>query len=285
MAPTPARDVRRPTYVRRPDSGRAIPPSGLPRPEQDGTTVGRLDVLGIDWDWSGVDVRVIGGTGDVERARARFRANLPVIIWDAAQLEGNTFTLPEVRTLLDGVTVHGKRIEDQEQILALRDAYTGLDRVVADGTFSLSKENSDRLHGMVARHEAIEAGGFRGQGSTTGGGSVRLSTGGVVEGREHGDGGGLLISAFDDLTDFLVGIEDPRWRALIYAAAATRQQFYFDGNKRTAKLMASGVLMSGGFDAVSVPYSRLYEQNVALDRLFRTDDATAYMRLLADCAR
>lgn len=49
--------------------------------------------------------------------------------------------------------------------------------------------------------------------------------------------------------------------------------------------MASGVLMSAGFDAVSVPYSRLYEQNVSLDRLFSTDDATSYMNLLADCAR
>lgn len=249
------------------------------------TSAERRELLGIDWDWASIDTAVIGGTGVVDRALARFRANLPVIVWDAARLEGNNFTLPEVQTLLDGVTVEGKRIEDQDQILDLDAAYKELDRFVTSGRFAADKAVSDRLHGLVARHEAIEAGHFRGQGSVNGGGSVRLSSGGTVEGREHGESGALLIEAFQDIQDYLAGMRDPRQQALVYAAAATRHQFYFDGNKRTAKLMASGILMSAGFDAISVPYSRLYEQNVALDRLFATDDATSYMRLLADCAR
>ncbi|WP_353808332.1 hypothetical protein [Agromyces sp. SYSU T00194] len=288
MADAAGRDPKQPVYVRRPGSGRSSEEdasSRHPSADERLAAAERLGLVGIDWDWSGIDLSVMGGNGDVERARARFRANLPVIIWDAAKLEGNTFTLPEVRTLLDGVTVEGKRLEDQQQVLALSDAYNELDRMIAGRKFTVDKAISDRLHGLVARHEAIEAGGFRGEGSARGGGSVRLSSGGVVEGREHGDGGALLIQAFDDLRDFIAGVDDPRRRALVYAAAATRHQFYFDGNKRTAKLMASGMLMSAGFDAISVPYSRLYEQNVSLDRMFASDDATAYMRLLADCAR
>lgn len=250
----------------------------------------RLRILGIDWDWSAIDLDVIGGSAEgsdrsVERVRWRFRQNLPTIVWDAAKLEGNTFTLPEVRTLLDGSTVEGKRLDDQNQVIALSEAYNELDRMVGDGTFALTKAISDRLHGIVARHEAIEAGQFRGEGSANGGGSVRLSTGGVVDGREHGEDGELLVEWFNNLLDYLDVIRDSRQRALIYAAAATRHQFYFDGNKRTAKLMASGVLMSAGYEAISVPFSRLYEQNVSLDRMFETNDATSYMRLLADCAR
>lgn len=283
-------DGNRPTYIRRPrgearaDPARAantIPADGL-------TSAERIGLLGIDWDWADIDLEVIGGSdgsSSTPRALARFRANLPVIIWDAARLEGNHFTLPEVQTLLDGVTVEGKRVEDQDQILALNDAYKELDRLVSTGEFALSKDLSDRLHGLVARFEAIEAGSFRGEGSVHGGGSVRLSSGGVIEGRDHGVDGAILIEAFNDLLDYENGLDDARQKALVYAAAATRHQFYFDGNKRTAKLMASGVLMSAGFDAISVPYARLYEQNVALDRLFDTDDATPYMRLLSDCAR
>lgn len=280
-----------PSYVRRP-AGHAHP--GRPAnqhgalPGDELTSTGELSIFGIVWDWSGVDLTVIGGSEGAraaERSLARFRANLAVIIWDAARLEGNNFTLPEVQTLLDGVTVEGKRIEDQQQVLALNEAYRELERLVRTGEFRMTKDVSDKLHGLVARHEAIESGRFRGEGSVNGGGSVRLSSGGVVDGRAHGEGGSLLIEAFDDLTDYLGTIDDPRQRALLYAAAATRHQFYFDGNKRTAKLMASGVLMSAGFDAISVPYSRLYEQNVSLDRLFSTDDATSYMNLLADCAR
>lgn len=280
-----------PAYVRRPAgsaySRRAVN-QNVTFPGDELTRAEKLSLLGIDWDWSGVDLSVVGGSDGplaVERSLARFRANLAVIVWDAARLEGNNFTLPEVQTLLDGVTVEGKKIEDQQQVLALNEAYNELHRLVRTGGFRLTKPVSDKLHGLVARFEAIESGGFRGEGSVNGGGSVRLSSGGVVDGREHGEGGLLLVEAFNDLMDYLGGVDDPRQRALLYAASATRHQFYFDGNKRTAKLMASGVLMSAGFNAISVPYSRLYEQNVSLDRLFSTNDATSYMNLLADCAR
>lgn len=249
----------------------------------------QLRFTGITWDLATVDLSQIAGGGDgphgIARARHRFREHMPDFIWDAARLEGNTFTLPEVRTLLDGVTVHGKRLEDQEQILALNEGFNEVDLLVGSGTFRLSKEISDRLHGRIAVHEAIEAGHFRGEGVVSGGGSVRLASGGVVGGRVHGEGGEQLRGAYADLLDYLTGEPDPRVRALVYAASVIRHQLYFDGNKRTAKLMASGELMAHGFDAVSIPYSRLYEQNIALDRLFTTDDATDLMRLMADCAR
>lgn len=94
----------------------------------------------------------------VEKARYRFRAALPDLIWNAAALEGNTFMLPEVRTLLDGTTVQGKRIEEEQQILALSEGYSFVDELVGAGEFHLSKRTSDRVHALVARHEAIESG-------------------------------------------------------------------------------------------------------------------------------
>jgi len=268
--------TRTPTQV--PAAARGHKPSSVEIREQRRWT-------GITWDISAVDLSQVGGTGDPDRARHRFRSRLPDLIWDAARLEGNTFTLPEVRTLLEGVTVQGRPLQDQDQILALNEGFNTVDALVGDGRFSLSKECSDLIHGQVAVHEAIESGHFRGEGVTEGGGSVRLSTGGVVEGRPAGESGGILRQAYADLLDFLSTEQDSRVRAFVYAAAVIRHQLYFDGNKRTAKLMASGELMSHGFDAVSVPYARLHEQNLALDELFDTDDATALIRLFADCAR
>jgi len=235
---------------------------------------------GITWDE--FDYAAIS-TSTVERSRHRFRAALPELIWNTAALEGNNFTLPEVKTLLEGVTVGGKKMDDENQIVALSKAYNRLDELVGAGKFALTKEVTDELHGLTARHEAIESGKFRGEGAATGGGNVRLSTGGVVEGTPHGPGGTFLTRHYDDLIRRLSSFQDARERALLYFASATRRQFHFDGNKRTARLMMTGELMAHGFDIVSIPYARQLEFNNALDTLFSTDDATEILRFLTTC--
>lgn len=216
---------------------------------------GRFEDTGVTWAPFEVDkIR----PSSVERSQHRFRAHLPELIWNTAALEGNNFTLPEVKTLLEGVTVGGKKLEDAKQIIALSEAYDRLDEMAGAGRFLLSKEVSDELHYLVA-------------------------SGGTVPGTEHGEGGALLREHFTNLAGYLETVSDPRRRALIYFASATRRQFYFDGNKRTARLMMAGELMSCGYDIVSVPYSRKLEFNNALDVLFDRDDATEILRFLSTC--
>lgn len=268
--------VRRPSRTTRAGIGDLHAATGAASDDQRAAT-------GITWRAHEIPLdRILPSTTD--RARARFRGSLPDLIWNTARYEGNAFTLPEVQTLLEGVTVGGRRLEDEEQVLALSDAYSTLERLVGGGEFTLSKAVSDRLHLLVAHHEAIESGHFRGEGQVSGGGNVRLSNGGTVAGVVAGESGLALIHRFDRTCEYLGAIDDPRERALAYFAAATRSQFYFDGNKRTARLMMTGELMTAGFEAVNIPFSRQYEFNVALDRLFETDDATRLMAFVADCA-
>ena len=112
----------------------------------------RFEDTGLTWGPFDVDkIR----SSSIERSRHRFRAHLPELIWNTAALEGNNFTLPEVKTLLEGVTVGGKRLEDEQQIIALSEAYNRLDEIVGLGRFSLTKDVADELHRLVARHEAI----------------------------------------------------------------------------------------------------------------------------------
>lgn len=256
--------------------GPELPPQVLPAGEDQW----RFEDTGVTWE--SFDVGKIKPSS-VERSRHRFRAHLPELIWNTAALEGNNFTLPEVKTLLEGITVGGKKLEDEQQIIALSEAYSRLDEMVGAGQFSLSKDVSDQLHLLVARHEAIEAGVFRGEGRVQGGGTVQLASGGVVPGAEHGEGGVLLREHFAALAEYLGAVSDARRRALIYFASATRRQLYFDGNKRTARLMMTGELLSSGYDLVSVPYSRKLEFNNALDVLFDRDDATELLRFLSTC--
>nr|WP_300338186.1 hypothetical protein [Actinomyces sp.] len=54
--------------------------------------------------------------------RARYIARRPQLIQSKAWLEGATFTLPEVETLLSGVTTEGGRMEDVNTIRSLAKA-------------------------------------------------------------------------------------------------------------------------------------------------------------------
>lgn len=266
-------------YVKRLRDRTAPPPPAASLPSGAVTQQRQHELAGVTWALDGVDLdQIVPKT--VERARHRFRAAIPDFIWNAAALEGNTFTLPEVRTLLDGVTVSGKRVEEEQQILALSEGYSLVDELVGTGEFRLDKETSDRVHALVARHEAIESGHFRGEGSVGGGGLVQLSGGGLVEGVPPED----LPHRWEGVMEHLDDIDDPRLRPLVFSAAATRSQFYFDGNKRTSRLMMTGALIAEGFDAINVPHARRLEYNIALDTLFANDDATPLLRFLASCA-
>src|SRR5699024_4542375 len=78
---------------------------GVPR--RPGAHRARLVSCGATWNDGAVDLILMAATNP-DRARLRFRAALPELIWNTAPLEGSTFTLPEVRTLLEGVTVGGR---------------------------------------------------------------------------------------------------------------------------------------------------------------------------------
>ncbi|WP_254868246.1 Fic family protein [Corynebacterium sp. Marseille-Q2823] len=215
-----------------------------------------------------------------DRALFRLTKQLPDLVWNAAALEGNTFTLPEVRTLLDGVTVGGKALAEQQQILDLSEAFNLLHELVLKEECAVDKATSNALHAVLARNEALDAGLFRGEGHVEGdGGGVRLMDGGFIP----FDPADELGEAHADLLVSLQGLENPVEQALAYFCSATRSQFYFDGNKRTARLVASGLLMSNGYAALNIPNARRLEFNLALDELFRSDDATTLMDFLYDC--
>ena len=130
----------------------------------------RIQALGFTWATDVIDWDLLPEMPG-PRALARFEGQLAGHVWDAAALEGNPYTLREVQTLLEGVTVGGHRLDDERQVLALAESTRMVHDLVRDGTFEMTKEVTDRLHGVVAPHEAIEAGHFRGEGSVRGGGT------------------------------------------------------------------------------------------------------------------
>jgi Fic family protein len=240
------------------------------------------EALGYTWDQSAVPRDI--PSFSVERAMWRFQRTLPEYVWDAAVLEGNPFTYPEVQTLLDGVTVGRRKISDEQQVLNLAEAANELLRLVKTGEFRLAKEVSDRLQYLIARDEALESGHFRGEGKEQLTPGVGLGARGrYMPPRTEPGGENLRRIHADGLQFIKVELDYSFEQAIAYFLFAALQQFYFDGNKRTARYMMNGHLMSHGFDAISVPAARRHEFNAGMVEFFTTKDGTGMFRFLVSC--
>ena len=215
----------------------------------------------------------------------RYKQTLPEFVYDAGALEGNPFTWVEVKTLMDGVTVGGHRLSDERQILNLIAAAKELFALVRSSQFRLAKPVSDRLHALTAFEEALEWGHFRGEGDET------EMTPHVLVGGRGSNAPPPTRAGTDELKELFRGAAealethaaDPLERGMAWLLTGALHQFYFDGNKRTARFMMNGILMAAGHDAVSVPAAKAAEFKAGMADFYITKDATAMMAFLAGC--
>jgi Fic family protein len=239
----------------------------------------------LGFNWSRLKTLDAISTHSIERVTFRFHQMLSVFVWDASVLEGNPFTYPEVKTLLDGVSVGGRKISDQEQVLNLAESSKHLLALVKASKFKLDKATFTELHSLVARNEALEWGHFRGEGK-------EISYTPDVALGEQGRYTPLptLTGAPDLNRVFLQGVEElnnqvahPFEKALAFFLFGALQQFFFDGNKRTSRFMMNGILMSAGIDAISVPAAKVQEFNEKMVRFYLNKDATEMMEFMVGC--
>lgn len=243
-----------------------------------------FDTLGFSWsrDTSLFDLPRVS----IERAIFRMHRMLPEYVWDAGVLEGNPFTFPEVKTLLEGVTVGGRKLSDQEQIANLAESSKHLISLVKSGQFSLSKPTFCQLHEIVARREALEWGHFRGEGKETEfTPDVALGAAGRYTPPATEPGAPRLNVIFSTgLAALEREVPNPVERAIAFFLFGALQQFFFDGNKRTSRFMMNGLLMSQGIDAISIPAQRAQDFNSKMVDFYVTRDARAMMAFVVECA-
>jgi hypothetical protein len=242
-----------------------------------------FDTLGFQWNRDSVPREV--PRASLERVVYRFRRMLAEYVWDAGVLEGNPFTFPEVKTLLEGVTVGGRRLSDQEQILNLAESSKHLIELVKNREFKLEKSTFCSLHALVARNEALEWGHFRGEGlETQFTPDVALGERGRFTPLATEPGAVRLNEVFaSGIRSLEQNVSNPLERATAFFLFGSLQQFFFDGNKRTSRFMMNGVLMTEGVDAVSIPAIRAAEFNSRMVNFYTSRDATEMMAFVLDC--
>jgi hypothetical protein len=203
-----------------------------------------FDSLGFIWDRSSIPRQL--PRASVARATFHFARMLPEYVWDAGMLEGNPFTFPEVKTLLEGVTVGGRNPADQEQILNFARSSKYLLDLVRQAKFQLDEATFCALHALVARNES----------DTTRPGAT-VSNG--------------LAALQDD-------VPNPFERATALFLFGSLQRFFARENSYSSRLMMNGVLMMEGIDAVSIPAMQAADFNSKMREFRTTRDGTQLMR-------
>jgi prophage maintenance system killer protein len=224
--------------------------------------------LGFRWD---ADFARLEGSPDKPRAVFRAKKVLAGLVHDMTGLEDNPFTFPEVQTLLDGITVGGHKVSDEQQVINTAEAWKRLFEIVEAGTFELSKVVFCDLHSRAARGEALAAGAFR--------------TGAVgIGGTEHKPPAAIeLDRVFERGLAIIEEITDVYERAFVFFLFGALNQFFWDGNKRTSRLMMAGELLMHGYDISNVPVKKKLEFNQKMIRFYDTKDATEMMEFLRGC--
>lgn len=221
------------------------------------------------------------------RVIARYEARRPELVQSKASLEGLSFTVPEVVTLLDGVTTDGARIEDVEVLRSLAAASDLVcERARAGATYLPDLELANAVNRVLTRRTLLEPGVPRSRD-----GLAREDSDGRI-GVNLADGSVFYAARGTDLDTQLAKaatrldrIEDPSAKALAYIAVATYLQPYADGNKRTARLVADAWLLSLGIEPPEVPASARAAYHRALTRMFASGDLGVYAGFLANAGR
>lgn len=177
------------------------------------------------------------------------RRQLSELVYDAVNLEGLNFTLPEIQTLLDGVTVGGHKISDQQIALNQADTWRTLFKWVEQDEFVVSTQKACELHAIAGKNEALEWGRFRS-------GSVTIAGTDYMPPKAE-----ILPDLFDSIRSEVQQIPDIYDQAIHLFLSMARNQFFYDVNKRMGRFMMNGVLLSAGYPAINLPAKRQLEFN------------------------
>ncbi|UYM18483.1 Fic family protein [Endozoicomonas euniceicola] len=197
--------------------------------------------------------------------------DLACLVYDAVNLEGVAMTLPEVQTLLDGITVGGHKISDQNMALNQAETWKRLFALVEQKQFAFSKATALLLHSIAGKDEALEWGVFR--------------TGNVtISGSEYEPPApGALDSIWKSIEQDVAKKDDIYDKAVAAFLQLARAQFFWDVNKRMGRFMMNGILLSAGYPLINVVAKRQQEFNRLMLDFYQSNDMQPMNAFLRSC--
>jgi Fic family protein len=199
------------------------------------------------------------------------KRQLPEFVHDAVNLEGINMTLPEIQTLLDGVTIGGHKLSDVQITLNQAKTWKALFDMVKEDRFELSAETVCNLHAIAAKDEALTHGEFR-------------YTSVFITGTDYmPPDAEKLPGLFNEMVDQAAKIKDVYERSFYVFLNMARNQYFFDVNKRTGRFMMNGLLLDAGYPAVNVSAKRQMEFNQKMIDFFENNTTGPMNDFLRSC--
>jgi Fic family protein len=195
---------------------------------------------------------------------------LPEYVFDTSQLENNPITFPEVKTLLDGVTIGGHKINDMQQVLNIKNAWILLFDLVKNNKFAPSKNIFHQINKEIAQDEALYAGTFRN-------GSVNIAGAKNYIAPSHEKLDDIFETEIHNILDGYNIVE----QAIRIFLWGSLNQFYWDGNKRTARIIANGILINEGIGVFNIKTKDILEFNTLIIDFYDTKNANNIVQFLS----
>lgn len=196
---------------------------------------------------------------------------IAVFVHDAVLLEGINFTLPEIQTLLDGVTVGGHKISEQQITINQAKAWRFLFNAIQQQAFNLSADFACQLHNIAAQEEALTWGEFRTGAVTIRGTDYRPP---LAE---------QLQDEYTAMLDRLENYDDVYDQAISIFLDMARNQFFYDVNKRMGRFMMNGHLLNNGYPAINLPAAKQLEFNQLMLEFYQSNDKSAMNQFMRSC--
>ncbi len=208
---------------------------------------------------------------NIPLAKQLAKRDVPALVYDAVNLEGVAMTLPEVQTILDGITVGGHRISDQNMAMNQAKTWERIFELVDDNAFIFNKETALLLHNIAGEEEALEWGKFR---------SGYVS----ITGSEHEPPAPQeLDDKWQEVQTLVEAKADIYDQAITAFLQMARNQFFWDVNKRTGRFMMNGILLAAGFPVINVPAKRQQEFNTLMLEFYANNNMQPMNQFLRSC--
>ena len=208
---------------------------------------------------------------DKAKATMLAKRELAVFVCDAVNLEGINFTLPEIQTLLDGITVGGHKIAHQQIAVNQGNAWRTLFDWLEKDLFEITIEKICLLHSIAAKEEALTWGQFR-SGGVTIAGTDYLPPNSKV-----------LTDHFKLMIDNISDIKDIYDQAIHLFLTMARCQFFYDVNKRMGRFIMNGHLLNNGYAAINLPAKRQLEFNHLMLDFYKTGNQNPMNEFMRSC--